>query len=251
MPLTSLLSRYPDGIIVCTRGSVSAYPENDPDDDGWLLVDANGDSTPASQLEAAAKPAVDIEVGRTSASTNTTPSNEAIPASTTSIPTPSNPFMGRRNGTSTGSGRKQPTSRSRWAESNRGKRRTVLYDFVAAEDNELSVVAGEDVLLLNFDGDADGWLVAENKLGEVGWVPRAYVQGLAASGGEGGEGLKGEREGREGKEESEGRVGQRRGVAEDAEEEESADEFVDALAVPLSCQKRRRSGSGLDDDDNW
>ncbi|KAK4445721.1 hypothetical protein QBC34DRAFT_441539 [Podospora aff. communis PSN243] len=265
MPFPSILSRPANGV-EASLGAASTNEREEDIDSDWLLVDSNGDSTPASssqlnssQLEATATNVeLDIEVGRT------TQKPQQLSSSTPSIAATANPFRVHRTATdvgaragagtaspSSGIGRhmNQHTSRTTtWSDSNRGKRR-VLYDFVAAEDNELSVVAGEGVVLLNVDGEPDGWLVAENARGQVGWVPRAYVEEMAGS-----EGTKTDGSGKQGVRAAEGRGGQGRvGDGEEQEDEESADEFVDALAVPLSCQRQRRGGPDRDvgDDDNW
>lgn len=52
----------------------------------------------------------------------------------------------------------------------------MLHDFSAQEDNEVTVVAGDDVLLIDDIKDEQWWRVRRLKDGSEGLVPRSYVQ---------------------------------------------------------------------------
>ncbi|KAK0641875.1 hypothetical protein B0T16DRAFT_449213 [Cercophora newfieldiana] len=223
---------------------------NIPDDesgqieDEWLLVDSNGESTPASQLNPEPEPSsnptvtasVDITIGRTSNGT-APPSNldkASDDNSTSSSPTPIARTTTRTIATT--------TCKLNPYLYDRGKRR-VLYDFMAAESNELSVMAGEDILLLNVDGEPEGWLVAENSVGQVGWVPRAYVQDIGGDIADAARSI------------AELTAG---GVLADSvcsggrgrRSPEAAARIPPAFADTWTC-KLKRLEPGLDDDDDW
>lgn len=50
----------------------------------------------------------------------------------------------------------------------------VLYDFVADGDDELTVVEGEDLIVL--ERDSDDWWKVKNSKGQEGVVPASYVE---------------------------------------------------------------------------
>jgi hypothetical protein len=114
--------------------SIGNEPEN-PDE--WLLVDSDGDSTPAAQRQPNVRTTVEVQVGRTAVDPR--PMSDTSSSSGSSLESAVTETIAQMATQPTPPTQKQTPQ-------DRGELR-VLFNFVAAENDELSITEGEDVTI--------------------------------------------------------------------------------------------------------
>jgi len=111
---------------------------NEPEDsDEWLLIDSDGDGTPAAQRQLDVRTTVEVEVGRTAV--------DPQPLSDTSSRPESSPESAATGAVAQMAARSTSPTQMQTPQ-DRGTLR-VLFNFVAAENRELSITEGEDVMI--------------------------------------------------------------------------------------------------------